>query len=112
MKYFETQFMDEASNFIASLEPKTIQKLFYHIELAEHTNDPKLFKKLRDEIWEFRSNFNGLQIRLLAFWDKSNKKKCLVIASHGIIKKSDKMPVKEIDKAIQLRQKYFNAKIK
>jgi len=36
----------------------------------------------------------------------------LVIASHGIIKKSNKMPLKEIDKAIQLRQKYFNTKFK
>lgn len=110
MKYFETQFMKEAEEFIALLDPKTIQKLLYHIELAEHTNDSKLFKKIKHDIWEFRSSYNGLQIRLFAFWDKSNKQLTLVIACHGLIKKVAKIPAKEINKAIQLRLKYFNNK--
>jgi hypothetical protein len=50
MKYFETRFMEEANKFIAGLEPKTIRKIFYNIDLAEQTNDPKLFKKLQNEI--------------------------------------------------------------
>ncbi|TRZ52410.1 hypothetical protein D4S03_03500 [bacterium] len=33
-------------------------------------NDPKLFKKLHDEIWEFRVKYKTIQIRLLSFWDK------------------------------------------
>jgi hypothetical protein len=48
----------------------------------------------------------------LAFWDKTDRKRSLVIACHGVIKKVDKMPIRQIEKAIQLRQKYFNAKIK
>ena len=67
MKYFETRFMEEANEFIAGLELKTIRKIFYNIDLAEQTNDTKLFKKLQNEIWELRTKFGGLQIRLLAF---------------------------------------------
>lgn len=104
--------MVEANEFIAGLDKKTIKKIFYNIDLAEQTNDPKLFKKLQNDIWELRTKFGGLQIRLLAFWDKSNNKKTLVIATHGFIKKVDKVPANEIERAERLRDKYFNNKAK
>ena len=104
--------MEEANEFIADLDPKTIKKIFYNIDLAEQTNDSKLFKKLQNDIWEFRTKFGGLQIRLLAFWDKSDNKETLVIATHGFIKKVDKVPANEIDRAERLRDKYFNNKSK
>jgi len=34
----------------------------------------------------------------------------LVLATHGIIKKTDKIPEKEIEKAKQIRQQYFELK--
>ena len=104
--------MVEANEFIAGLDKKTIKKIFYNIDHAEQTNDPKLFKKLQNDIWELRTKFGGLQIRLLAFWDKSNNKKTLVIATHGFIKKVDKVPANEIERAERLRDKYFNNKAK
>lgn len=110
MKFFETKFLEEADNFISQLNPKTIQKIFYNIDLAEQTNDPNLFKKLQHDIWEFKTKFSGLQIRLLAFWDKSDNKATLVIATHGFIKKVDKVPANEINRAIRLRDNYFNNK--
>ena len=108
MRFFETRFLEEADEFISRLDPKTIRKFFYNIDLAEQTNDPKLFKKLQLDIWEFRTKYGGLQIRLLAFWDKSDSKQTLVIATHGFIKKVDKVPGNEIDRATRLRDKYFN----
>jgi len=112
MKYFETRFMEEANEFIAELDPKTIKKIFYNIDLAEQTNDPKLFKKLQNDIWELRTKFGGLQIRFLAFWDKSDNNKTLVIATNGFIKKVDKVPTNEIERAERLREKYFQNKLK
>lgn len=112
MRYFETRFLEDANEFIAGLDLKTAKKIFYNIDLIEQTNDPKLFKKLKNEIWEFRTKFAGLEIRLLAFWDKSDNKKTLVIATHGFIKKVDKVPSKEIDRAIRLRKIYFDNKEK
>ncbi len=104
--------MEEANEFLAGLDTKTIKKIFYNIDLAEQTNDPILFKKLQNDIWELRTKYGGLQIRLLAFWDKSDNKETLVIATHGFIKKVDKVPANEIERAERLRDKYFNNKTK
>jgi hypothetical protein len=49
---------------------------------------------------------------LLAFWDKKDNKETLVIATHGFIKKVDKVPANEINRALRLRDKYFNNKFK
>ncbi len=110
MKYFETRFLEEAEEFISKLDSKTIKKIFYNIDLAEQTNDPKLLKKLQNDIWEFRTKFAGLQIRLLAFWDKTDNKETLIIATHGFVKKVDKVPKNEIDRAERLRDNYLNNK--
>ncbi|HKL32243.1 MAG TPA: type II toxin-antitoxin system RelE/ParE family toxin [Tangfeifania sp.] len=112
MRYFETRFLEEANKFIAGLDLKTTKKIFYNIDLAEQTNDAKLFKKLQNDIWEFRTKFAGIQIRLLAFWDKSEDKETLVIATHGFIKKVDKVPANEIERAVRLRNKYFESRQK
>jgi len=56
MRYFETEFLDEAKKFIKTLQPKTAKKVFYNIDLAEQTNNSKLFKKLKSDIWEFRAD--------------------------------------------------------
>lgn len=110
MRFFETQFLEEARKFLLDLDSKSTKKVFYNIDLAEQTNDPKLFKKLQNDIWEFRTRYNGLQIRLLAFWDKEAGKNTLVIATHGFIKKVDKVPANEIDRAIKIRTRYFELK--
>jgi phage-related protein len=110
MRYFQTRFLEEADKFIAELENKTVRKIFYNIDLAEQTNDPRLFKKLEDDIWEFRTKYLGLQYRLLAFWDKSDSKETLVFATHGFVKKVDKVPKGEIERAKRIRENYFNNK--
>ena len=110
MQYFQTQFLEEAEKFIAGLDSKSIKKVLYNIDLAEQTNDPKLFKKLQQDIWELRTKYAGLQIRLLAFWDKTDVKATLVIATHGFIKKVDKVPHNEIERALKIRIRYFENK--
>mgnify|MGYP003397035829 CR=1 FL=1 len=110
MQYFKTKFLEEANQFIASLDLKAAKKLIYNIDMAEQTNDPKLFKKLRDDIWEFRVRHGSLQIRLLAFWDKTDSVNTLVFATHGFIKKVDKVPDNEINRKKNIRNKYFDSK--
>jgi site-specific DNA-methyltransferase (adenine-specific) len=44
------------------------------------------------------------------FWDKDNNKRTLVIATHGFIKKTSKVPQKEINKANQIMKIYFEEK--
>jgi phage-related protein len=110
VRYFETRFLEEVEKFIAKLDKKSASKVFYNIDLAEQTNDPKLFKKLKGEIWEFRSQYLGNQNRILAFWDKTKPTETLVMAAHGFVKKESKVPQKEIDKADRIRVQYFNNK--
>ncbi len=43
MRFFETKFLEEADEFIGTLDQPTIKKILYNIDLAEQTNDPKLF---------------------------------------------------------------------
>jgi phage-related protein len=110
MIYFETFFLPDAIHFIETLDPRIIKKIFYTIDLAQQTNDTKIFKKIRNDIWEFKTQYLGVQIRLLAFWDKMDNKKALVITSNGFVKKTEKTPNKEIKKAIQIREQYLNKK--
>lgn len=68
--------------------------------------DAKLFKKLKGtEIWEFRTEYEGNAYRLLSFWD--TRRKALIVATHGFVKKSQKTPWKEIEHAERIRAEYF-----
>ncbi|MGN6491610.1 MAG: type II toxin-antitoxin system RelE/ParE family toxin [Agriterribacter sp.] len=109
-RFFRTEFYEEVRIFMRSIDPKAAGKILWNIDHAEQTNDPRLFKKLSDDIWEFRTKYQNLQYRLLAFWDKSQQEDTLVLATHGIIKKTNKMPLKEIQKAKELRKQYFSQK--
>lgn len=99
--------LDEASKFIRSIPEKAQKKVTYNLLKIEGGEiDNELFKKLEgSHIWEFRTLFNGICYRLFSFWD--TEKGTLVIATHGIIKKTSKTPKKEIDKAEKIRSKYF-----
>lgn len=61
---------------------------------------------------QFRTLYNKTHYRIFAFWDKEDKAQTLVLTTHGIIKKTDKTPQKEIDKAERIRLKYFELKNK
>ena len=102
--------MDEALSFVRSLPLKVQQKITYNYKKIEQgVMNKELFKKLENsEIWEFRTLFNGSYYRLFSFWDTETE--TLVIATHGIVKKSQKTPPKEITKAEEIRKKYFELK--
>lgn len=105
-------FMDEAREFVSSLPEKAQKKITYNLLKVEGGEmDRELFKKLENsEIWEFRTLFDGICYRLFAFWD--TEMEALVVATHGMVKKTQKTPKKEIEKAERIRQEYFNDKNK
>jgi len=106
-KKFETRLLEEAFEFIEKQKLKVRKKIFQNIRRAEYHTDPNFFKKLTDEIWEFRILYSGIQYRLLAFWDKTDKNNTLVFATHGIKKKTSKMDKKKIEKEEKKRVQYF-----
>ena len=107
---FNVEFLPEAVNFMESLDKKSQGKIYYNIRKAQVTNDPELFKKLNNSIWELRTLYNKTYFRIFAFWDKIDGKQTLVLATHGLIKKTGKTPISELDKAERIRQQYFDQK--
>ncbi|NQY09548.1 MAG: type II toxin-antitoxin system RelE/ParE family toxin [Flavobacteriales bacterium] len=71
------------------IEDKARSKIIYNIDKARYINDPKLFKKLDDEIWELREESS------------------LAFATHGFVKKVSKVPKEELKKAHKLRTEYL-----
>ncbi len=111
-KLFDVIFLNEAFEFLNSINEKHYEKILYNIRRAQTQQDHELFKKLKDEIWEFRTLFQGLQYRLLAFWDKTDSRQTFVITTQGFVKKRSKVPDSEIEKAKHMRTKYFEEKEK
>lgn len=107
---FRVEFLQEVMEFLEEINLKANEKIIYNIEKVRVTKDKKLFKKLNQDIWEFRTLYKGLQYRLLAFWDKSSEVDTLIVATHGFIKKGDKVPVNQILKAEKIRTLYFEEK--
>ena len=107
---FRVIFLDEAKEFLDGLDEKTRNKIIYNVWKSRSFNNNELFKKLQDEIWEFRTLYNKSYYRLFAFWDKSEKDETIVISTHGIIKKTGKIPKSEIEKAERLMEQYFKKK--
>lgn len=109
---FKVEFLKEVFEFLDGIDKKARNKILFNIDRAKIKTDNTLFKKLTTDIWEFRTLYNKKQYRLFAFWDKSDNKVTIVIATHGIVKKTQKTPKKEIDKATELMNKYFESKNK
>jgi len=107
---FKVEFLQEVFEFLDGLDKKARSKILFNIDKAKVKNDTTLFKKLTLDIWEFRTLYNQKQYRLFAFWDKTDKKVTIVVATHGILKKTQKTPKKEIEKATEMMKKYFNDK--
>ena len=108
---FQVIFLQGVDEFLSSLSAKARAKVIYNIDKVKGgIIDTELFKKLdgSNDIWEFRTKYNGMQYRLLAFWDKTTES--LVVATHGIVKKTWAVPASEIAKAEDLRKEYYETK--
>ncbi len=107
---FRVEFMEEAAQFLEELPIKTREKVLYNIWKARNSNDKELFKKLIGDVWEFRTLYQKTHIRFFAFWDKSDNSDTVVISTHGVVKKTGKVPKSEIERAERLKLKYFENK--
>ncbi len=107
---FKVELLPEAVDFMENLDKKAREKIYFNIRKAQIANDPELFKKLNDTIWEFRTLYNKTYYRLFAFWDKTGDKNTLVLATHGLIKKTGRTPQADLEKAERIRQQYLKQK--
>lgn len=67
------------------------------------------FKKLKSskDIFEFRVKDSNKFFRLFAFWDSKGDTETLIVCTHGLIKKTNKTPKQDIEKAERLKESYF-----
>lgn len=108
---FDIELLPDAIEFLEKLDDKVREKIYYNLKKSQFVNNRELFQKLNDLIWEFRTIYDRKAYRLFAFWDKTDNKETLVVATHGILKKTQKTPQKEIKKAEEVRKQYFDNKI-
>lgn len=109
-KLINVVLSEEAEDFVLSQPDNVQRKITYNIrKLESGVMDKELFKKLTgSNIWELRTMCNGNCYRLFSFWDTDSR--TIIVATHGIMKKTQKTPQKEIDKAEIIRKEYFNYK--
>lgn len=106
---FNVIYSEEVIIFLNTLPEKAKAKVMFNVGKARYNQDPKLFKKLvGTDIWEFRTLYNGIQYRLLSFWDSNTNTH--VITTHGFIKKTQKTPHKVIERAEAIREEYYKKK--
>lgn len=90
--------------FLKKQERKLPSILIRKVEVG--IMDKDLFKKLNDDVWELRTLYDGMCYRLLAFWDKEHNS--LIIVTHGFVKKTWKVPQKELDKVEAFKKQYYS----
>ena len=95
--------------FLDSLPSKVAQKVTWVLGLLEDLDviPVQYFAKMSgtDDVWECRIKLGSNIYRIFAFWD-GNK----IILTHGFIKKTQKTPGSEIEKAESYKKDYFQRK--
>jgi phage-related protein len=93
-------------DFLDSLSGKVAQKITWVLRLIEEIDvvPIKYFKKLSPyDIWEVRIDFSGNTYRILSFMYNEAQ----LILTHGFIKKTQKTPQNEIEKALTYKNEYL-----
>jgi len=64
---FKVELLEEVNEFLNGLNEKAREKIIYNILKAQVVSDNELFKKLNNNVWEFRTLHNKTKYRLFAF---------------------------------------------
>lgn len=100
-----------AMDWIEELPKKVRDKFVALLELLSEQGD-KLGRPhlghLEKKIYELRVAHKGNQYRLLCFFDGTR----IVVMSNGFMKKTQKVPKKEMDLALKRMKKYLQARTK
>ena len=96
-------------DFLSSLSAKAVQKVAWALRLLVRLErvPSQYFCKMEgtDNIWECRIKLGSDIYRIFAFWDGHQ-----IVLTHGIVKKTQKTPPKEIQKAEDYKNDYWQRK--
>jgi phage-related protein len=91
--------------FMANLTDKEQDKIQYVLLLLK-TQDRipvKFIKFIREELYELRIEYNGNIYRVFFIFDNN----CIVVLFNGFQKKTQKTPLREIEKALTIKTEYY-----
>lgn len=98
------------ANFMAEQSLPAKKKIYWTLNLIETVPQisGKFLKKLEgtDGLFEIRVEFGGDMFRIFCFFDEGK----LVILLNGFAKKTQKTPLREIERANRLRKQYYEEK--
>ena len=94
-------------DFLDSLPGKVAQKVTWVLSLLEELDivPASYFKKLvgSEDIWECRIQFGSNAYRIFCFFEGNS----VVVLTHGLVKKTQKTPKNEIEKAEAYRRDHL-----
>lgn len=101
-----------ARELLDSLSGKAAQKVAWVLSLVEDLDvvPSTYFKKLvgTEEIWECRIQLGSHAYRIFCFFDG----RAVVVLTHGFIKKTQKTPQRELERAEAYRRDYLQRRLK
>ncbi|MBF0328069.1 MAG: type II toxin-antitoxin system RelE/ParE family toxin [Nitrospirae bacterium] len=110
--YRTTEGKCPVKEFLDSLSAKAAQKTTWVLSLIEELDivPASYFKKLisTENIWECRIQSGSNAYRIFCFFDGSS----VVVLTHGMIKKTQKTPQREIERAEAYRKDYSQRRVR
>ena len=95
-------------DFISSLRKEEARKIYYILDMlkVQERVSSKFVKYLREELYEIRAEYGGNIFRVFFIFDDGN----IVILFNGFQKKTQKTPPSEIEKALKIKEEYYESK--
>ncbi|MGP1622070.1 MAG: type II toxin-antitoxin system RelE/ParE family toxin [Candidatus Cryptobacteroides sp.] len=94
--------------FMEGLEENVQEKIHYALLLLKIQDriSTKFVKYIKDGLFELRIEYNGNIYRVFFIFDEGE----IVVLFNGFQKKSQKTPNKEIEKALKIKEVYYEGK--
>lgn len=96
------------NDFLASLTEDVVRKFHYAFSILETQEriSTKFVKVIRDGLYELRIEYNSNIYRVFFIFDEGQ----IVVLFNGFQKKSQKTPKNEINKALKIKEAYYEDK--
>lgn len=94
--------------FLSTLKENEVKKIIYVIDMLKIRQrvSSKYVKYIKDGLFELRAECDGNIFRVFFIFDEGN----IVLLLNGFRKKTDKTPKQEIEKALRLKNEYYENK--
>lgn len=101
-------YKDYFLTFYRALEAGAQKKIDYVLDVLKMQDrvSEKFVKYIKDGLYEIRASYNGNIYRAFFIFDEGN----IVMLFNGFLKKTQKTPSKEIDRALELKKEYYAGK--